>query len=245
MLKILIVGATSAIAHSTAKQFAADGAEFFLVGIDEAKLERNRDDLIARGAASAHTYVMDATDFDKHAAMLEAATDALNGLDVLLVAHGTLTDEDAARADFSVARHELDINFVSYASILTHVANLFESQKRGSIAVISSVAGDRGRGSNYVYGAAMAGRTAFTSGLRNRMAKSGVDVLTIKPGFVNTPMTAHVKKNPLFAEPDDIGEQIYKAMKKRKSLIYAPFFWRYIMFIIRSVPEGIFKRLGL
>lgn len=245
MLKIMIVGATSAIAHATAKHFAADGGQFYLVARDQAKLDRVRDDLTARGATAVHTDVMDAADFDRHAAVFDAAVAALDGLDVLMIAHGVLTDEDAARADVAAMRRDFDVNFVSVASILTHAAHHFEAQRRGSIAVISSVAGDRGRGSNTVYGTAMAARTAFTSGLRNRLAKAGVDVLTVKPGFVDTPMTAHLKKNPLYASADSVGETIYKAMKGRRDLIYTPFFWRYIMFIIRSIPEAIFKRLGL
>ncbi|MEL7234405.1 MAG: SDR family NAD(P)-dependent oxidoreductase, partial [Chloroflexota bacterium] len=118
-------------------------------------------------------------------------------------------------------------------------------QRRGVIAVISSVAGDRGRGSNYVYGTAMAAKTTFLSGLRNRLAKSGVQVVTVKPGFVDTPMTANIPKNALFASPAKVGKDIYTGLKKGHDVIYTPFFWRYIMWIIRLIPEPIFKRLSL
>jgi short-subunit dehydrogenase len=245
VLKILIVGATSAIAHETARRFAREGAKFFLVGRSADKLAILKDDLLARGAAIAETYELDMTEKEQQRAMFDAAIQALDGLDALIVAHGTLTDQKAAQDDAQVAMHELDINFLSTVPVLTYAANLFEQQRRGAITVISSVAGDRGRGSNYVYGSAMAAKTAFTSGLRNRLAKVGVPVLTVKPGFVDTPMTADVKKNFLFASASDVGQAIYDAMKKGRDVLYTPIFWRGIMAIIRSVPEPIFKRLGL
>ncbi|MBZ0308192.1 MAG: SDR family NAD(P)-dependent oxidoreductase, partial [Anaerolineae bacterium] len=140
---------------------------------------------------------------------------------------------------------EININFLSTVSILTPLANIFEQQKRGVIAVISSVAGDRGRGSNYIYGTAMGAKSIFLQGLRNRLAKSNVTVLTIKPGFVDTPMTAHLKKNPLYASPRTVGKAIYKAMKTERDILYVPFFWMFVMMIIRNIPERIFKKLSL
>ncbi len=245
MLKFVIVGASSAIAHETARLFAADGGAFFLVGRTEAKLNAVRDDLLARGAKAAHIHVMDANDVDAHAAMFDAAKTALDGLDNLIIAHGDLTDQAAAQATYAATKQSLDTNFMSVASLLTIAANEFEAQRRGVITVISSVAGDRGRGSNYVYGTAMAARTAFVSGVRNRLAKAGVQVLTVKPGFVDTPMTAHLPKNALFASAADVGKSIYDAMKAGRDVIYVPFFWRYIMWIIRLIPEPVFKRLKL
>jgi len=245
VLKILIVGATSAIAHETARRFALDGAKFFLVGRSADKLAILKDDLLARGAGLAETYELDMTQKDQQQAMFDAAIEALDGLDALIVAHGTLTDQSAAQKDVDLALHELDINFLSMVPVLSYASNLFEHQRRGAITVISSVAGDRGRGSNYIYGSAMAAKTAFTSGLRNRLAKVGVPVLTVKPGFVDTPMTADVKKNFLFASASDVGQAIYDAMKKGRDVLYTPIFWRGIMTLIRSVPEPIFKRLGL
>lgn len=245
MLKILLVGATSAIAHETARRFALDGAKFFLVGRSPDKLAVIKDDLLARGAQFAEIYELDMTDKAQQPAMFDAAITALDGLDALIVAHGTLTDQAEAQADYQVALHELDNNFLSAVPVLSLAANLFEKQRRGAITVISSVAGDRGRGSNYVYGSAMAAKTAFTSGLRNRLAKVGVPVLTVKPGFVDTPMTADVKKNFLFASASDVGQAIYDAMKKKRDVIYTPIFWRGIMGMIRTMPESVFKRLGL
>lgn len=144
-----------------------------------------------------------------------------------------------------MAVEAIGVNFVSAASLLSHLANLMEKRRGGTIAVISSVAGDRGRQSNYVYGAAKAGLSAFASGLRNRLQKSGVSVVTIKPGFVDTPMTAHVKKGPLFATPEAVARGIVKAIDRRKDVVYVPGFWRPIMWLIRSIPERIFKRLSL
>lgn len=245
MLKMIIVGASSVIAHETARHFAAEGAEFFLVGRTPEKLEMVRDDLTARGAKFATTYIMDANDLDRHQTMLDTAIETFGMVDAILIAHGILGDQSAAEASVTETLKQLETNFLSSVSILTLVANYFEEQKRGAIAVISSVAGDRGRGSIYVYGSAMAGKTAFLQGLRNRLAKSGVSVLTIKPGRVDTPMTSHLRRSPLLADPAFVGEQIYKAMKKGKDVIYVPGYWRYIMFIIRNIPEFIFKRLSM
>ncbi len=244
MLKILVIGATSSIAHETAKYFAADGAQFFLAARSDEKLQIIADDLQARGAKST-TFTLDMNDFARHQELLDAADAALNGIDALFIAHGTLGDQEKAEADVDYMLEEINTNFLSVATFLTLAANYFEAQKRGVIAVISSVAGDRGRGSLYVYGTAMAAKTTFLQGLRNRLAKSNVHVLTVKPGRVDTPMTAHLKKSPLLADPAKVGQQIYQAMKRRKDVIYAPPYWALIMLIIRNIPERIFKRLSL
>ncbi len=245
MLKILVIGATSLIAQETMRYFAADGAEFFLVGLSAEKLKAIQDDLLVRGAKRVETYLLDLTRFDKHQEMLDAAMESLGVIDAVLVAHGTLTDQKAAEKSVELTLREMNINFLSTVSILTPLANIFEEQKRGVIAVISSVAGDRGRGSNYIYGTAMGAKSIFLQGLRNRLAKSNVTVLTIKPGFVDTPMTAHLKKNPLYASPRSVGKAIYKAMKNERDILYVPFFWMFIMMIIRNIPERIFKKLSL
>lgn len=245
MLKILVIGATSSIAHETAKHFAADGAQFFLAARSEEKMNIVADDLQARGAQSVSCFAIDMNDFDRHQELLNAADETLNGIDALLIAHGTLGDQEKAEADVAYMLQELNTNFLSVAAFLTLAANYFETQKRGSIAVISSVAGDRGRGSLYVYGTAMAAKTTFLQGLRNRLAKSNVHVLTVKPGRVDTPMTAGMKKSPLLADPAKVGEQIYKAMKQHKDVIYTPPYWALVMLIIRNIPERVFKRLSL
>ncbi|PJF44333.1 MAG: short-chain dehydrogenase [Phototrophicales bacterium] len=245
MLKILIVGATSEIAHETARLFAADHAELFLVGRNPDKLEAVRDDLLVHGAARVETYALDLANLAQHQAMLDTAIETLGGLDAVLIAHGTLTNQQSAQQSVEETLRELNINFLSVVSLLTPLANYFETQKRGSIAVISSVAGDRGRMSNYIYGTAKAGVSTFLQGLRARLQKSGVSVLTVKPGFVDTPMTAHLKKNPLYASPAKVGAAIYKAMKQQRDVLYTPWFWRYIMLVINNIPEFIFKRTRL
>jgi len=245
MLKMLIIGATSAIANETIKHFAADGAEFFLVARNAERLNGIASDLKVRGAKRVETCVLDVADVSQHQSMIDQAGAALGGLDAVLIAYGSLGDQAASQASVETALNELNVNFISVVSLLTILGNLFEQQRRGVIAVIGSVAGDRGRGSNYVYGTAKAGLDAFLSGLRNRLSKSGVQVLTIKPGMIDTPMTAHLKKTPLFATPMQVGHDIYKAMRSGKDIIYTPFYWRYIMAIISNIPEMIFKKLSL
>jgi len=245
MTKVLIVGATSAIAHETAKLMAKDGAELFLVGRTADKLQAVQDDLKARGAKRVESLVLDINDFSRHQELVDKALQSLGGLDTVLIAHGTLPDQRAIEQDVAATILEFNNNCTSAISLLTILANYFEKQKRGVIGVISSVAGDRGRQSNYVYGAAKGGLNVFLQGLRNRLAASRVAVVTIKPGFVDTPMTAHLKKGPLFASAEKVGGDVYKAMKKGQNVLYTPWFWQGIMLIIKSVPEAIFKKLKL
>ena len=245
MLRMMIIGATSAIAHETATHFATEGATFYLVARSEDKLKVVADDLSARGAQATHTHIMDMNDFDSHQALLDKAVETLGTLDVLYIAHGVLSDQSEDERSVEAMIQSFNTNFLSTATFLTLAANYFEAERRGVIAVISSVAGERGRGSNYVYGTAMAAKTAFLQGLRNRMAKCGVTVVTIKPGQVATPMTAHLKPSPLLADPAKVGEDIYKAMKKGRDIVYTPAYWSVIMTIIRNIPERIFKRLSL
>ena len=245
-MKVLIIGATSAIAESTARIYAARGDRLFLVARNTLKLEALALDLQVRGASWVGSMVMDACDTDRHQDMLSAAIDGLDGLDLVLIAHGTLPDQGVVQKDYPATLQVLEDNFLSVVSMLTGIANVCEQQGHGTIAVISSVAGDRGRQSNYVYGTAKGGLSVFLQGLRNRLAQAGVNVLTIKPGFVSTPMTAHLNgSGPLWAEPDDIAAGIVKAVEKNRNVVYLPAFWQLIMTIICAVPESIFKRLKL
>jgi short-subunit dehydrogenase len=244
-MKILIIGATSAIAHETAKCFAKDGAELFLVARSPEKLEAVQNDLRVRGAKRAESYVLDLSQLDRHEAMIQSAIETLGELDMVLIAHGTLDKSRVTRENVEKALEEFTINCTSVISLLILLANHFEPRKRGCIAVISSVAGDRGRKANYLYGAAKGAVTVFLSGLRGRLAKSGVSVITIKPGFVDTPMTASMRKGLLFASPRKVGEGIYHAMLKRKEVVYLPWFWRPIMLVVKSIPEPIFKKLSI
>ncbi len=244
-MKILIVGATSAIAYETAKCFARDGAELFLVARNAEKLEDVSNDLKVRGAKRTETFLLDLSDLDRHQEMIQTAIDTLDGLDMVLIAHGTLGDQQLCQQNVAKTIEELTTNFTSVISLLTILANYFELQKRGCIAVISSVAGDRGRRSNYVYGTAKGAVTVFLQGLRSRLSQSGVTVVTVKPGMVDTPMTASMKKGLLFAQPGKVGKGVYEAMMKGKEVVYLPWFWRPIMLIIKSIPEPIFKKLSI
>ena len=245
MQKILIIGATSAIAEATARRWAARGAALFLVGRKAERLEQIAADLRVRGAASVACQAQDACARDAHETMLCAAEQAMGGLDVALIAHGSLPDQKACEASVELTLQEIDTNALSVIALLTRLATRFEAQGHGSLAVISSVAGDRGRQSNYVYGAAKGMLTLFLQGLRNRLAKKGVHVLTVKPGFVDTPMTASFKKGALWASPDAIAQGIVGAIDKKRDVVYLPGFWWLIMTLIRHIPERIFKKLSL
>jgi decaprenylphospho-beta-D-erythro-pentofuranosid-2-ulose 2-reductase len=243
--RILIVGASSAIAEATARIFAGRGDALFLVGRNAPVLASIAADLKVRGASEVGVEVMDANECAAHGPMLRRAEETLGGLDTVLIAYGTLSDQKACESSAELTVHELTNNGVSTVALLTRIAESFERQKAGTIAVISSVAGDRGRRSNYVYGSAKALVTAFLSGLRQRLSKSGVAVITIKPGFVDTPMTAAFPKGPLWAKPHQVAAGIVRAIDRGATVVYLPGFWRPIMLIIRAIPEGIFRRLSL
>ena len=245
MKRVLILGATSAIAEHTARLFAARGDQLWLVARNAQRLKTISDDLRVRGARDCDYRVADLTDNTGHAGLLRDATEQLGGLDVVLIAYGTLGDQMAGEQDFANALQELQTNCLSVLSLLTLLANQLQQQGHGCIAVISSVAGDRGRQSNYIYGTAKGALTIFLQGLRNRLGKTGVQVLTIKPGFVDSPMTRDFNKGPLWVKPAAIAQGILKAIDKNKDVVYLPFFWRYIMLIIRLIPEKLFKRLSL
>ena len=245
MSDVLILGASSAIAQEVAKLMAADGARLFLVARDPARLDIIADDLRVRGAPQVDVLAVDLLERDRHPEIIAAAVDALSGIDTVLVAHGVLPDQAACEASVEAMLTTMDVNFLSTISLLTLLVEPIK-ERGGTLAVISSVAGDRGRQSNYVYGAAKAGLSAFLQGLRNRLHDSGVQVLTIKPGFVSTPMTAHIEaRGALWAQPEDIAAGIVKAIASRKDEVYLPGFWALIMLIVRAVPEIIFKRLKL
>jgi short-subunit dehydrogenase len=177
--------------------------------------------------------------------MLERAAIFLGGYDTVLMAHGTLSDQKACETDVELTLREINTNGVSVIALLTRVANRLAAQRSGTIAVISSVAGDRGRASNYVYGSAKALVTAFLSGLRQRLSKVGVSVVTIKPGLIDTPMTAAFPKGPLWARPETVARGIVKAIDRGSNTVYLPGFWRPIMLLIRAIPDWAFLRMSL
>lgn len=244
MKKILIIGATSAIAKSAARLWAQEGSSLYLVARDQERLESISNDLKVRGASSVFICDMDANDYRSHKAMLVDVSEKFGVIDILLIAHGSLPDQLACQSSVDMTIHEINNNALSVIALLTLVANIFEKQKKGTIAVISSIAGDRGRKSNYVYGSAKALVTAFMSGLRQRLHSSGVSVLTIKPGFVDTPMTAAFKKNFLWAQPQYVAIKILDAIENRADVIYVPRFWLLVMMLIKNIPEVLFKKIN-
>jgi decaprenylphospho-beta-D-erythro-pentofuranosid-2-ulose 2-reductase len=169
----------------------------------------------------------------------------MDGLDTVLIAHGTLSDQERAQTDVNYALSEISTNGTSVIALMSVAGEQLALQGRGAIAVISSVAGDRGRQSNYVYGSAKALVSTFASGLRQRLSKKGVHVITVKPGFVDTPMTAHLKKGALWAKPDQVAKDISQAIDKGRTIVYTPGFWRLIMLIIKHIPEFVFIKLSL
>jgi len=193
--KILVLGATSGIAEATCRIWAAQGASLFLVARNPAKLAAVAADLKTRGASYIDTAVADLDDTDKHAELLAHAVNSLTGMDIAYLAHGILGDQTEAEQDFNTAAQIIHTNFMAPVSLLTWLANFCVQRHAGTLAVISSVAGDRGRKSNYLYGSSKAGLSAFLGGLRNRVDREGVTVLTIKPGPTKTAMTAGMPKS--------------------------------------------------
>ncbi len=245
MLNVLIIGATSAIAEATARRYAARGSRLFLVARDATRLADIAADLRTRGAVAVGEATLDINQIDAHAEVLDRAWAMLENVDVVLIAHGTLPDQHACEQSVNTALAEFATNGTSTIALMTAIAPRLETQRRGVLAVISSVAGDRGRQSNYLYGAAKAAVSTFASGLRQRLAKVGVNVLTIKPGFVDTPMTRDFRKGALWATPDAVASGIVHAADRGRSVVYLPWFWWPIMLIIRAIPEFVFKRLKL
>jgi short-subunit dehydrogenase len=246
MRHILIVGATSAIAEATARRFAGADVKFLLAARNTERLARIAADLRLRGGGEVATTTFNAEDREAPARLVEAAKQALGHIDLALIAYGSLPDQRACERSAELTRQEIEANALSCVDLLTRLAPVFEQQGHGTLAAISSVAGDRGRQSNYVYGAAKGMVTIFMQGLRNRLDRKGVHVLTIKPGFVDTPMTAAFdKKGLLWATPEQIANGIYRAVEKRRDTVYLPWFWLFIMLVIRHIPERVFKRLSL
>ncbi len=243
--RVLIVGATSAIAKATARLYAARGDCLHLVGRNEEALDSLANDLRVRGAGQVSTGVLDVNDFDRHADTIGLGVESLGGLDIALICHGSLPDQQASEKCFALTRREINTNGLSVLSLLTVLTGYFIEQRRGTIAVVTSVAGDRGRQSNYVYGSVKAMVSTYLQGLRGRLSPFNVHVVDIRPGFVDSPMTAHLEKGPLWASPEKIGAIIVRSIERRRHTVYAPGFWRLIMFVVRSIPDFLFKRIRL
>lgn len=246
--RVLVLGATSAIAQAVLRLLIAQGASVYCVGRNVGKLEALLGDLRVRGAVGqiVDGEAADLCEIGRHPALFESARRSLGDLDAVLVAHGMLPDQKLCESSVDRTLGALAVNGGSAVSFLTLAANVFESKGTGVIAAIGSVAGDRGRRSNYVYGSAKALVSTFMQGLRHRFAGTGVRVVTIKPGLIDTPMTADFeKKGVLWSDPETVARGIVQAMRHANGDVYLPWFWYWIMRVIRAIPERLFLRLKL
>ena len=244
MKRIVILGATSTMIQPLLRRMAAAGQELLLVARSQDRLDAVRSDLLARGAANVLTFEADLTASPD--LVYAFAEQCFRDFDTLLLSYGTMLDQAQCQIDAEYASRELQTNLVSAVSLLTQFAKHFESRHSGTIAVITSVAGERGRRSNYVYGAAKAGLTVFLQGLRSRMHSHGVRVLTIKPGPVASAMTASMERAPMIVSPETVARDIYRALERRgRDVIYTPYRWRWIMAAVRMIPESIFRKVAI
>jgi decaprenylphospho-beta-D-erythro-pentofuranosid-2-ulose 2-reductase len=243
--RVLVLGATSGIAEACIRLWADRGDSLYLVGRSADKLAVVAADARTRGASQVDIAVANLDETASHPEMLAHAINSLGGLDIAFLALGVLGEQVEAERNFSAATQILHTNFTAPVSLLTWLANHMAQRHAGTLAVLSSVAGERGRKSNYVYGSSKAGLTAFVDGLRNRIDREGVHVMTIKPGPVKTSMTEGMKGSAKFADVDAVAATLVKAIDKGTDVVYVPGIWRIIMGVIRMVPERIFKKLNL
>lgn len=242
---VIVFGATSGIARATCIELAVQGYNLFLAARDPEELSRLKSDLEIRSQTKVSTGVFEAANHKEHQEFLESAIRKVGEIDGVVVCFGYLGDQHIAQDNWQVEQEILSRNFLDAASILHCCANYLESKRSGWIAALTSVAGDRGRMSNYVYGSAKGGLTIYLQGLRARLQKCGVHVLTVKPGPVDTAMTFGMEKLPLLADPKAVGKTIVSSIRKQKDVVYVPSPWRLIMFVFRTVPEKIFKKTSL
>jgi short-subunit dehydrogenase len=243
MSYILIIGAKSDIAKEVARVYATNGYDLILAGRNIKDLNDFAGDIKIRNEKDVILKELDITDFSSHESFNNSLETRPLGV---IVVSGYMTDQNIVQSDWSESLNTINVNYTGAVSILNIIADSFEKEKQGFIIGISSVAGDRGRKSNYLYGSAKAGFSTYLSGLRNRLCKANVHVLTVKPGFVNTKMTEHLDLPPLLtAQAKDVAKDIYKAQQKGKNVLYTKWLWKYIMLIIKLVPEFIFKKTDI
>jgi decaprenylphospho-beta-D-erythro-pentofuranosid-2-ulose 2-reductase len=245
MQKVIIIGATSAIAEATARLYAQRGDCLYLFARNEERLKSLSLDLMVRGAKAVSFSKFEASDFNSHGTLVSQAIQSLGGVNVLLIAHGTLPDQNICEENFDLILKEINTNGISVISFLTHIIPYFKKAGKGTIAVISSVAGDRGKRSNYIYGSAKGMISIYLQGLRSRLYHSNIHVITVKLGFVDTPMTAQFKKGLLWVKPDSVAKGIFKAVENNWNEVYLPWYWMVIMRIIKSIPEQVFKKIKM
>ena len=240
---VLILGGNSDVGKSIARNFSRLGANLILTSRKEGQLDSFKSDLEIRNEINCNVELFDVVDFNSHSSFYERL---VTKPDIVITCIGYLDKQENSQNDFEEAILSIHSNFTGLVSILNVVSNDFENRKKGVIVGISSVAGDRGRGSNYIYGSSKSGYTSYLSGLRNRLNKSGVLVITVKPGFIKSKMTGHLDlPRILTATPEEISYDIIKSIKEKKSIVYTKWFWKWIMIIIKFIPEGIFKKLKL
>ena len=243
MKQVLILGATSDMAQAMARKFATEGWQLDLAARDGAVLESIAGDLRVRSKAVVQTVPFDALSFSEHRSFYDKLE---KKPDVVICVFGYMGDQRQARSDFEEVRRTIDVNYTGAVSILNIIAEDFEKRGNGIIVGISSVAGDRGRQSNYIYGSAKAAFTAYLSGLRNRLVGAGVHVMTVKPGFCRTKMTENLDlPDALTAAPEEVAEAVFHGIQKRRNTLYVRGIWHWIMLVVRCVPEPIFKRLSM
>jgi len=240
---ILIVGAKSDIAKAAARKYAENGYSLYLAARNSNELEPFAKDISIRTGQDAKCVELDILDYSSHEKFYESLHEKPIGA---ISTVGYLGDQEKAQSYFSEAKKIIDTNFTGLVSLLNIVANDFEKRNKGFIVGISSAAGDRGRKSNYIYGSSKAAFTAYLSGLRNRLYPRGVQVLTVKPGFVATKMTAGMNlPKALTAQPKEVAAAIYKAQQKGKDVLYTKWIWKLIMLAIKGIPERKFKGMSI
>ncbi len=245
MQKVIVLGATSGIALEVERQLARRGCELLLVARPPERLAALQSDLLARGAKQVLTCAADLSSIQQHSGIVDFVRRAFSDYDTVLLAYGSMQNQKDSEASVEILLEELNVNFVSASAILTVFAADLEQRRTGCIAAITSVAGDRGRRSNYVYGSAKGALSIFLQGLRSRLHPAGVKVITIKPGPVQTPMTDHLPSASRFAEPEAVARDIVRALERRSpDVLYTPKIWRYVMTAVQHIPETIFKRLS-
>lgn len=245
MDRLLIVGASSAIAEAACRIWAARGARFVLAGRSLERLEAVASRLETAGARAALPLVCNVADPGGMAGLVAQAVDRLGALDAVLVAHGSLTDQVLAQHDPAYLAREITVNLTSTAIVVEAAAGYFERSGHGTIAVLGSVAGDRGKRRNYAYGMTKAALDAQMAGLRNRFAGTRVRAVLVKPGPVDTPMTASHVKNRLFSSAARVGRDVVHAVESGRGVAYSPGWWRWVMAVLRSLPDSVFVRTDL
>lgn len=241
----MVFGASSAIATAFCRILARHGARLHLIGRDPEAIRALASDLELRGAKSVAISVADLSDTGLHEQLVTECWESLGEPGLVLLAHGSLGAQTACEADWEQQHAQIQTNLLSHLSLLTILANKFEQQRSGCLAAISSVAADRGRASNYIYGAAKAGLSCYLGGLRNRLAPVGVRVVDLRPGPVDTPMTAELSKGPLWSDPERVARAMVRALAYRNGTVYLPFYWRPIMWIVKLMPDALIRKLGI